>query len=242
MDIMTTTLLSLLAGVVGTGLGGLSLFLYRDVRVEEMTSILGFAGGIMLTAVFTQLIPEAIDISGLMHTIIGIILGIVFIMGSDRLIEGVMPKKNTQEEHFAQSAIVLFIAIAAHNFPEGMAIGSGFEASQQVGLALVITLAIHNIPEGMAIATAFRLSGMGRFRAFISTMLAGIPMALGALVGHELGHISPVLISGSLGFAAGAMIYTVCEEILPDTFVIGKNSPWGLIWGLITGIILFNIL
>ena len=238
MDIKTTTLLSLLAGVGGTGLGGIYNFFIKQINIAQMNSILSFAGGIMLTAVFMELIPEAIQISGLAYTMLGIIIGIMFILATDIFLEKVM----TEKQQYARSAIVLFLAIAAHNFPEGMAIGSGFEASSQVGLILVITLAIHNIPEGMAIATSFRLSGMGPFKAFISTMIAGTPMALGSIVGHKLGHISPILITISLGFAAGAMIYTVCDEILPDTFEVGQSSPWGFILGLITGVLLFNIL
>lgn len=242
MQILNTTFLSFLAGVGGTGAGGIYTFFLREVKADKMTSILGFASGIMLTAVFSELIPEAIEISGLIDTLIGIIIGIIFLVLSDNIIESIMPQSGNSMQHFARSGVMLFLAIACHNFPEGIAIGSGFEASQRTGLVLVVTLALHNIPEGMAIATAFRLSGMNAFKAFVATALAGLPMVLGSVLGQKLGQVSSVLISASLGFAAGAMIYTVCKEILPDTFVIGRSSPWGLIWGLITGIILFNIL
>jgi ZIP family zinc transporter len=242
MNTVSITFLSLLAGVGGTGMGGLYTFFVRKVKTEKMTLVLGFASGIMLTAVFLELIPEAVKVSGLIHALIGIIIGIVFLIWSDIVIESAIPQGQDFKQHFARTGVMLFMAIACHNFPEGMAIGSGYEASQRVGLVLVVTLALHNIPEGMAIATAFRLSGMGPFKAFISTMLAGIPMALGSLLGQKLGGVSSTLISASLGFAAGAMIYTVCKEILPDTFVIGQSSPWSLIWGLIAGIVLFNIL
>lgn len=242
MQILETTFLSFLAGVGGTGMGGFYTFFVREAKAEKMTSVLGFASGIMLTAVFSELIPEAVQISGLIHTLIGIIIGIIFLMWSDIIIDSVMPQSRNLEQHFARTGTMIFLAIACHNFPEGMAIGSGFEASQRVGMVLAVTLALHNIPEGMAIAVAFRLSGMSSYMAFLSTLLAGIPMVFGSLVGQKLGQISPILISASLGFAAGAMIYTVCKEMLPDTFTIGRSSPWGLIWGLITGIVFFNIL
>lgn len=242
MGISSTTFLSFLAGVGGTGMGGFYTFFLREVKADKMTSVLGFASGIMLTAVFSELIPEAIEISGLFHTLIGIIIGIMFLMWSDALLEFMTPQKNNTIQHFVKTGAMLFFAIASHNFPEGIAIGSGFEASERTGLVLVVTLALHNIPEGMAIATAFRLSGMSAFSAFMATALAGLPMVLGSVVGQKLGQVSPAFIAASLGFAAGAMIYTVCKEILPDTFVIGRSSPWGLIWGIITGIILFNTL
>jgi len=242
MQILSTTFLSFLSGVGGTGIGGIYIFFLREVKADKMASVLGFASGIMMTAVFSELIPEAIQISGLINTLIGIIIGIIFLMWSDAILESIKPQSNSKIQHFARAGVMLFFAIASHNFPEGVAIGSGFEASQRTGLVLVVTLAIHNIPEGMAIATAFRLSGMSAFKAFTATVLAGFPMVLGSVVGQKMGQVSSALISASLGFAAGAMIYTVCKEILPDTFVIGRSSPWGLIWGLITGIILFNIL
>lgn len=242
MNNLSTTFLSFLAGVGGTGMGGFYTFFLREVNAEKMTPVLGFASGIMLTAVFSELIPEAIEISGLFPTLIGIIIGIIFLICSDTILESITPDNNTEMQNFARAGIMLFFAIASHNFPEGIAIGSGFEASQRTGLVLVVTLALHNIPEGMAIATAFRLSGMSAFFAFLATALAGLPMVLGSVVGQKLGQISPAFIAGSLGFAAGAMIYAVCKEILPDTFVIGRSSPWGLIWGLITGIVLFNVL
>ncbi|MDD4569954.1 MAG: ZIP family metal transporter, partial [Tepidanaerobacteraceae bacterium] len=212
METVSTTLLSFIAGVGGTGIGGFYTFFLREVKADKMTSVLGFASGIMIAAVFLELVPEAVRISGLIHTLIGIIIGMIFLICSDMIIESVMPQDQNIKQHFARAGVMLFLAIACHNFPEGIAIGSGFEVSHRVGLVLVVTLALHNIPEGMAIATALRLSGMGPLMAFLSTMLAGTPMVIGALLGQKLGRISPALISVSLGFAAGAMIYTVCKE------------------------------
>ena len=224
MGMITATFLSFLAGVGGTGIGGLYTFFVIEATVEKMTQVLGFASGIRLAAVFMELIPEAVEISGLIHTLIGIIIGIIFLILSDLMIESLMPQNKSVEQHFAQTGAILFLAIACHNFPEGMAIGSGFEVSRQVGFVLVVTLAFHNIPEGMAIATAFRLSGMGPLRLLFLQCLLGY-LWFWHFVGTKTGQISPTFISASLGFAAGAMIYTVCKELLPDTFVLGRSSP-----------------
>lgn len=241
MDMLSTTFLGFLAGVGGTGLGGFFIYLIRDVRIISMSFILGFSGGIMLVAVYTELIPEALRISGLFYTIIGIILGILFLLISDCIIKKIRPHDNL-ESYFINSGIVLFLAIACHNFPEGLAIGSGYEASARVGFMLATVLAIHNIPEGMAVATTFKLSGLSPFKTLLATLLAGVPMGLGAWAGQIVGKISPILITVSLGFAAGAMIFTTCEQILPDTLSFDGGSPWGLISGLVIGTILFNIL
>jgi len=241
MAIWTTTLIGLAAGVGGTGAGGLYIFILKDVRMHRMSAILGFSGGIMLVAVFLELLPEALLISGLICTMIGIIIGIMFLMASEGMIESIKHSYNKTETNFPMAGSLLFLAITCHNFPEGLAIGGGYAASNSLGILLALALAVHNIPEGLAVAAAFRLSGMTPAGAFLYSALAGIPMGLGALAGQALGEVSPVLITISLGFAAGAMLYTTCEEILPDIFMVKDATPRGFFLGLVIGIVLFNI-
>lgn len=241
MAVWNTTLIGLAAGVGGTGAGGLYVFILKNVRMHKMSAILGFSGGIMLVAVFLELLPEALMLSGLICTMIGIIIGIMFLMASEGMIESIKHTNNKAEKKFSNTGLLLFFAITCHNFPEGLAIGSGYAASDSLGILLAMAIAIHNVPEGMAVATAFRLSGMTPVRAFLYSALAGVPMGLGALAGQALGEISPLLITVSLGFAAGAMLYTTCEEILPDIFMTKDATPSGFFLGLVVGIVLFNI-
>lgn len=242
MDGWNIALMGLAAGVGGTGAGGFYIFLLKDVGTSRMSSILGFSGGVMLVAVFLELVPEALMISGLIYTMFGIIIGIIFLIISEHVIESLDPFYKNSEQYFAKTGFVLFLGIACHNFPEGLAIGSGSTASYSLGFILALTLAIHNVPEGLAVASAFRLSGLSNFKAFIYSAISGIPMGLGALAGKLLGEVSPLLIAVSMGFAAGAMIYITCEEILPDVFRVGNGSPWGFILGLMAGTVFFNIL
>jgi ZIP family zinc transporter len=244
MPLLTTVFLGLIAGVGGTGIGGiLSCFLGNPDR-NRMGMSLGFSGGIMLAAVFMELVPEAVRISGLSFCVSGLIIGMVFLAASEYSIDLLahIRGRRPHQNHFARTALLLFFAIASHNFPEGMAIGGGYEVSLRLGYALVAALALHNIPEGFAVAVTFRLAGMSMFRAVIMTLLSGIPMAAGAFTGRLLGRVSCEMTSFLLGFAAGAMVYTVCLDILPDSYLIKEESPWGLLWGIITGTILFNII
>lgn len=241
MDVKTTTLLGFLAGVGGTGIGGIINIILRDIDRGKMGYLLGFSGGIMFVTVFMELIPEAIKTAGLFYTIIGIIIGIVFLILSKKIIDIFYINSGISSSKYIRTAILLSLAIACHNLPEGMAIGSGYIVSERVGFILALTLAIHNIPEGLAVAMAYRLADKSPFKAFFMTCLAGIPMAIGTYLGHILGSISPIMISGSLGFAAGAMIYTICEEMLPDSFSVSGSSTNGLILGIVLGIILFNL-
>ena len=240
MDVKTTIILGILVGVLGTGLGGLLTFFIKSGS-KQMSNILGFSGGIMLVAVFMELVPEAIGVAGLTYTTLGILVGIGFLFALDVMMNIIMPHNACEDRNYFRTAILLFIAMASHNFPEGMAIGSGFEASTRIGILLVVTLGIHNVPEGMAVATSFRMSGMSRTHAMISTLLAGTPMVLGTLTGTILGKLSAQWIAISMGFAAGAMIYTVSHEILPEACTRERSSPWGIVWGFVAGSILFNL-
>jgi ZIP family zinc transporter len=244
MPLLTTGFLGLIAGVGGTGIGGiLSCFVNHHDR-SRMGMSLGFSGGIMLAAVFMELVPEAVRMSSLLFCIYGITIGMVFLAATEYSIDLLanIRGKRSHQNHFTRTALLLFFAIASHNFPEGMAIGGGYEVSSRLGFALAAALAIHNIPEGFAVAAVCRLAGMSPFRAFVMTLLSGIPMALGAFIGQLIGSTSCEMISLLLGFAAGAMVYTVCLNILPESYIIKEESPWGLLWGIITGTILFNII
>lgn len=242
MGIWIATFIGFMAGVGGTGAGGLYIFFIKDAMRRRMSDILGFSGGIMLVAVFLELVPEALAISGLIYTMIGIIIGTMFLVFSEWVIELLGPRHGSAETHFARAGIVLFLAITCHNFPEGLAIGGSYAASSGLGFLMAVALAVHNIPEGLAVAAAFRLSGRTPLRASVYAALAGLPMGLGAMAGQVLGEISPVLITISLGFAAGAMVYTTCEEILPDVFLVEQASSRGFIVGLILGTVFFNLI
>lgn len=240
MDIKTAIIIGLLAGVLGTGLGGLLTFFIKSDS-KQMSGILGFSGGIMLAAVFMELIPEAIEVAGLANTMIGTLAGICFLFALDLIINIIMPQNSLDRRNYARTAILLFLAIASHNFPEGMAIGSGYEASPRIGFLLMLTIAIHDVPEGMAVATTFRLTGMSKVKAFVSSLIAGTPTILGTVTGSLLGQISAQWIAISMGFAAGAMIYTVSHEILPQAIVHHRSSAWGFVWGFVIAPILFNL-
>ncbi|MDI3481503.1 MAG: zinc transporter, family [Tepidanaerobacteraceae bacterium] len=241
MAVWSVTLIGFAVGTVGTGAGGLYVLFMKDVRMRRMNAILGFSGGIMLVAVFLELLPEAVMISGLIYTLIGIILGVMFLTASEDLIEFTR-FCCASEKNFCKAGSLLFLAIASHNFPEGMAIGSGYVASSGVGFLLATAIAVHNIPEGLAVAAAFKMSGMSSAKAFLWAALAGIPMGFGTLLGQAVGGVSPILITVSLGFAAGAMLYTTCAEILPEVFIAQDAVPGGFLWGIITGALLFKIL
>jgi len=233
--------LGMLAGVVGTGLGGMVSLFFRTPTPRFTGTILAFAAGIMLSIVFLELVEESIVYSGHWAAIIGIALGMFVFYILDHFLphhHAVTPEE-TPYGAYLKKGTLLAIGIGLHNFPEGLAIGTGFVGSPELGLSLAILIGLHNIPEGMAVAAPLRHGGYSNLRVLSITALAGVPMGIGALIGAAIGSISDYVLGISLGFAGGAMLYIVCDELIPDAYKsAGAHlSIFGIFAGTILGIL-----
>jgi len=237
------------AGIVGTGLGGIIGFVLNNPSRRFLSTMLNFSAGLMIAVVCFDLLPEAFEIGGFGVSIAGVCLGVVMIIACDEAITSW--KGNYGGNHRASSmgqyiktGILIGIGIALHNFPEGLAIGSGFTAMESYGMGLSLVIAFHDVPEGIAMAAPMRIGGMGRWKVFLSAVIAGIPTGVGALVGYLLGEISPYFISLCLGFAGGAMLYITCLELIPSSRDLyrGRVPGLGLIMGVIAGIFVSSLL
>ncbi len=226
--------------MIGTGLGGLLTMFLKNPTKRFMAVLLGFTSGIMMAVVCFDLLPEAFEMGGVLLSLMGIVLGVGMILAIEQLIPERISEKYSDSFEFVRSGILLGIGIAIHNFPEGLAVGSGFAASDYLGLGLAIVIGLHDMPEGIAMAAPLKMGGINGLKTLLYTVLAGIPMGLGAFVGELLGEISPTFISLCLSFAGGAMLYITCGELLPKTHNIykGRISTIGMIIGIISGIII----
>ena len=164
----------------------------------------------------------------------------------DILVDKKFDNKN-QKEKFGNSllktGIIVSIGLAIHNFPEGLAIGSGFESSIKLGLSLAIAICFHDIPEGIAMSVPMKNGGMKVGKVIYYVVLSGITTCIGAFVGGIVGGISQEVISICLSFAAGAMTYIVSGELTPESNRLyqGKISAIGNMIGFIIGIFAMNI-
>lgn len=160
------------------------------------------------------------------------------------IVSSLTRKREGRDSAYIRTGVLIGIGIALHNFPEGLAIGSGMMAAKSYGLSLSILIAIHDIPEGIAMATPLMAAGLSSKKVFLYTLLAGMPTGIGALIGHVIGSISPVLISVCLGFAGGAMVYITCGELIPESrnMYTSKMSGLGAVIGIIVGIMLTYII
>lgn len=240
--ILKIAIVGLISGITGTGIGGLiAFFVGKDVSNRVLGTILEFSAGLMTAVVCFELVPEAVKIAGLNLTMIGVMLGILIIIIIDDFVKQLNIVKNTRgNSNLLRAGILVSIGLALHNLPEGFAVGSGFEASITLGITLTVIIAIHDIPEGIAMALPMKLGGFSAQKAFLLTILSGVPMGMGALIGAALGHVSQQFVAICLGFAGGAMLYVIFGELIPESkrIYLGRMSSVGNILGIVCGIII----
>ena len=215
MEILKTTILGLFFGTLGTTLGGIIGVVIKKHSNKFLSFILAFASGLMMSVICFDLLPEALGISNIVNVIIGTIIGIVSMIFCDILVEkkfSVNSKTKGMENNLLKTGIIVSIGLAIHNFPEGLAIGSGFEASLKLGLSLAIAICLHDIPEGISMAVPMKNGGMKISKVIFYVILSGITTGIGAFFGAIIGSISQVVISICLSFAAGAMLYIVSRR------------------------------
>ena len=243
---------------VGTSLGAFTVFFMKD-KINSKTEkiLLGFAAGVMIAASVWSLLIPSIDLArqrgeiSWLPALIGFALGIVFLL----LIDSIVPHlhlKSTKPEGFdrglfSKTAMMLF-AVTIHNIPEGMAvgvtcagaIGENPRITLTSALALSMGIAIQNFPEGAIISMPLKGEGMGKGKAFFYGVLSGAVEPVGAIITLLLtSHILPLL-PYFLSFAAGAMMYVVIEELIPEC-QSGEHSNLGTI-GAAVGFALMMVL
>lgn len=243
---MTTTILGLLLPFVGTTLGAACVFLMRDTlsqRVQQ--SLSGFAAGVMVAASVWSLLIPAMDQAAAMGkwaflpAVVGFWLGVGFLLLLDHLIPHLHWESNCAEgpKSCFSRTTMLVLAVALHNLPEGMAVGvvyagllSGSSHITAAGaLALSLGIAIQNFPEGAIISMPLRAEGSSRGRAFTYGTLSGVVEPLGALLTILFSSLILPALPYFLSFAAGAMVYVVVEELIPE-MSRGKHSNVGTLF------------
>ena len=267
-DLVRTTLLGLFFGTFGTTIGGIIGVKLKRQSNKFLSFILSFASGLMLAIVCFDLIPEALEISNVLLAILGIVLGISCMIiceiiiddkfrGNNELIvaqKGINTKKqnsigskqasiNNEKANLLKTGIITSIGLALHNFPEGLAIGSGFGASATLGYSLALAICIHDVPEGISMAIPMKNGGMKPGRVIFYVVLSGITTGVGAFFGKIIGEISEKIIAMCLAFAAGAMLYIVSGELIPESnrLYSGRIGTIGNIIGFLLGLIAMSI-
>lgn len=199
-----------------------------------------------MSVICFDLIPEALRITNLFTAVLGISFGIIAMIFCDLLVEKKFSanKRLIQDKNsLLKTGIIVSIGLAIHNFPEGLAIGSGFEASIKLGFSLAIAICLHDIPEGISMSVPMKNGGMKVSKVLFYVILSGITTGIGAFFGAIIGTISQKVIACCLCFAAGAMLYIVSGELIPESNKLynGKMAGIGNILGFIIGMFATSI-
>lgn len=225
--IFKVTLIGLLAGVMGTGIGGILSAVFRKKVDKYINFFMGFSGGIMLAVVVFDLMKESMSSMGVMNTVLFTFIGVILTMVIKSMLEFTGDMK---------SGYLIFISILLHNLPEGLAIGSSFISAKDLGITLAIVIGLHNIPEGLATALSLTGAKVPIKKVILFTFIAGIPMGLGSFLGVYFAGIFTSLIGIFLSLAAGTMLYVVLDEIIPKS-----KSLYSIIGFLVGTIIVYHI-
>ena len=245
-NIINTTILGLFFGTIGTTIGGIIGCTIKNTSNKFLSFILSFAAGLMMAVICFDLIPEALEISNITSTIIGIVFGIITMIICDIIVDrkfNIQKIDNTITNNLLKTGIIVSIGLAIHNIPEGLAIGSGFEASTKLGLSLALAICFHDVPEGISMALPMKTGGMKIYKIMFYVILSGIATGIGALIGGIIGKISERVISICLSFAAGAMLYIVSGELVPESNKLyhGRMTALGNMLGILIGIIVTRL-
>lgn len=245
-NLIKITLIGLFFGTFGTTLGGILGVSFKNTSNKFLSFILSLAAGLMVSVVCFELIPEAMEISDTITVLFGILIGIVCMIFCDVVVQKKFNNssrinriKADDKKELLKTGIIVSIGLAIHNFPEGLAIGSGFEASIKLGYSLALAIALHDIPEGISMAVPMKNGGMKVGKVLWYVLLSGVTTGVGAFFGGLVGEISEQIISICLAFAAGAMLYIVSGELIPESNKLyrGRMSAIGNIIGFILGIL-----
>ena len=253
MSLIAIGFLASLAAGLATGVGALPALFLRRVTDRTMDILLGGAAGVMLAATSFSLIVPGIDVGnrmwpgwGIWIVVLGMAVGAVFLDRADKW----LPHEHFVKGHEGPSSrlrkIWLFIiAITIHNFPEGLAVGVGFGVGDfGSATSLAIGIGLQNMPEGLAVALPLMSEGYSRWKAIGIATLTGLVEPIGGLLGvGAVTAFQPILPFG-LAFAAGAMLFVISDEIIPETHTRGyaRLATYGVIVGFLIMMALDNLL
>ena len=242
---MTTVLIWSVLAALGTAIGSFAVYLMRRPSQRVLDAAVGFAGGVMISATLFGLVPAAQSHMGDWYVAAWCVVGFALIGVLDRVI----PHDHARHEdtsgypavhgHAGRKSRMLALALTLHNIPEGMAVGTAFAAGgASLGVPLAVAIAAHNIPEGFAVSGPGVAGGASRRRTAMLGALTGV-VEIPAMVGaYLLAQSVDSAIGPMLAIAAGAMLYVVFDELLPDT-ARGGNERLVASWVLLGILTLF---
>ena len=240
-----------LAGIGGTGLGAVCTCLFHRDSNKVISLLLSFAAGVMTAVVCFDLLTDALlpdgmaEKRGLVLVIAGVLAGYAVVWILNTVVNAC--RKETKTGPLFWAGVMMAAAIALHNVPEGMVIGAAFAGKAQYGapaaqsgILMATVIGLHNVPEGMAVAVPLASGRLHRLTVIFAVAMTGAPTVLGAVLGYFLGGMGPLALTISLSAAAGAMLYVVFGELLPEATIMWDSRVTALaaVIGMMIGLVI----
>lgn len=242
---MKEALIGSVLAAMSTGVGALPiLFLKNTLTHRWKDTLLAFTAGIMMAAATLSLIPEALSYGGFLPLGIGLLLGVIILTLLEKSIPHIDLEHNRKGIAFDQKAMLIVAAITLHNIPEGLSVGVSYASdAEETGNLIAFAIGLQNAPEGFLVALFLINQKITRMKAFVVATLTGaveIPMAI---LGFYLTSVVSSLVPYGLAFAAGAMLYIIYKELIPESHGDGHetSSTYSFIIGLLFMIFLIQI-
>ena len=240
---MSIVLLTAIGVGGATVIGALIGFLFKNLSHRASDIILSFAAGVMLCAAVFGLIEPSLSSGGqfaIPVTLSGIFLGALVLNIIDKLtphlhkLSGSEPEAHPEKSARLNKVLLFVMAIAIHNFPEGIAAGVGF-GTENISAALIIAggIALQNIPEGMVIIAPMLAAGLSKKRTLTYALITGFVEVIGTFIGYFAVSISSAILPFALAFAGGTMLYVISDEMIPETHAHGSQR--GATYSLLAG-------
>ncbi|ELY98755.1 ZIP family metal transporter [Natrialba aegyptia] len=258
MGLLENLALVFVAGLItalATGIGALPFFFFESINDRQNVVLWGLASGIMLAASVFGLVDEGLAEGGLVDISIGLAAGVVLVVvAHEFIVDADIDPREYEEADFRRLVLILGV-LTVHSFPEGVAIGvsfadlgldGGFEflgvTIPLLAVFMTVAISIHNVPEGTAISIPLTSLGVPNWKLVWWAVFSSLPQPIGAVLAFAFVRVAREFLAVGFGFAAGAMIYLVLSQFVPEALSIGTRLPNGgkpeLVGGIVLGVVL----
>ncbi|WP_226530098.1 ZIP family metal transporter [Metabacillus niabensis] len=244
---MSEVLLGSILSALSTGLGAIPiLFLQKTITHRWRDILLAFTAGIMMTAAMLGLIPESLKYGGIIEVSIGLFLGVLVLTSLERAIPHIDLEHTKRGIKFDEKALLIIAAITLHNIPEGLSVGVSYASSgssaNETGNLIAFAIGLQNAPEGFLVALFLINQSIKRGKAFLIATATGAVEIVASLLGFYLTNYVSFLVPYGLAFAAGAMLFIIYKELIPESHGDGNEqfATYSFITGILCMVILIN--
>lgn len=242
---MSEVIIGSILSALSTGLGALIiLFMSHSIAHRSRDLLLAFSAGIMMAASIMGLIPEALKYGGFIQLSIGVFLGVLTLTFLEKNIPHIDLQHSQRGIEFDEKAMLIIAAITLHNIPEGLSVGVSYasQSPHETGNLIAFAIGLQNAPEGFLVALFLVNQEISKLKAFVISTLTGAIEIVTSLLGFYLTSLVEHLVPYGLAFAAGAMLFIIYKELIPESHGDGneRTSTYSFIVGLLFMVLLID--